>query len=477
VGQFAKGPGLSVEDLMAVAGETQRILEGAQRLEQTSREQERTARALREANDKLTRLAQQKEAFLSRVSHELRTPMTSIRAFSSLLAEDGLRPEEARRFAGILDAEAARMTRLLDDILHLSVLREGEVTLERREGMLRDVVDRAVLSSGATGGGLRILRDPGAEAIALSTDLDRLAPGLHQPRLQRAEVLRRGGPRAAHPGAGAGRRGGGGLRRQRLGIPVPEREVIFESFARLSGRRAEGEAGGAGLGLAICREVAERLGGSIAYLPGRGARRSASWSPASSPTGPPRRPSEPLTARNRFPLASPGRPRGNHAGRRGPPSPPSQGAAAAHAGAGHPAGRDPRGRGGAGPAPRRPSIQEEEGELDDLLGRLEGGLMLLALRQGGQASGMIALDAEGRAAAIEAQALGRIAPAAPDAREPTAADAALARPFLAALLREAEGALAGTPLDGWLAAPEVAERVAPREAPLLLATGATARCG
>lgn len=116
-------------------------------------------------------------------------------------------------------------------------------------------------------------------------------------------------------------------------------------------------------------------------------------------------------------------------------------------------------------------VSEEEGELDDLLGRLEEGLMLLALRQGGRAAGLVALDAEGRAAAIEAQALGRIAPAAPDPREPTAADAALAHPFLAAVLREAEGALAGTPLEGWLDGSEAAERVAPREAPLLLRDG------
>ena len=54
------------------------------------------------------------------------------------------------------------------------------------------------------------------------------------------------------------------------GIPAPEREVIFESFARLTGARADRQPGGAGLGLAICREIMARLGGSIAYLPGQG---------------------------------------------------------------------------------------------------------------------------------------------------------------------------------------------------------------
>ena len=54
------------------------------------------------------------------------------------------------------------------------------------------------------------------------------------------------------------------------GIPAVEREVIFESFARLSGDRADRQPTGAGLGLAICREIMARLGGSIAYLPGQG---------------------------------------------------------------------------------------------------------------------------------------------------------------------------------------------------------------
>ena len=51
------------------------------------------------------------------------------------------------------------------------------------------------------------------------------------------------------------------------GIPKDAQRVIFEKFARASDSHA---AGGAGLGLAICREVMARLGGAIVYLPGQG---------------------------------------------------------------------------------------------------------------------------------------------------------------------------------------------------------------
>ena len=51
------------------------------------------------------------------------------------------------------------------------------------------------------------------------------------------------------------------------GVPAEEHDLIFEKFSRGGDSQA---AGGAGLGLAICREIMDRLGGSIAYLPGHG---------------------------------------------------------------------------------------------------------------------------------------------------------------------------------------------------------------
>jgi len=50
------------------------------------------------------------------------------------------------------------------------------------------------------------------------------------------------------------------------GIEIENRQVIFEKFSRLSD---QSKAGGAGLGLAICREIMHRLGGDISYLPGQ----------------------------------------------------------------------------------------------------------------------------------------------------------------------------------------------------------------
>ncbi len=175
VGQIVGGASVTVEDLMAVADETAQMMEYSSQLEAKSDELSRTARQLREANEKLTQLSVQKDAFLSQISHELRTPMTSIRAFSEILRDTrGLAEEEKGKYSSIIHDETLRLTRLLDDLLDLSVLENGQVTMNVRRGSLLGVIDHAVAASG-TGRGLTIRRNRETEAAMIDTDLDRLA--------------------------------------------------------------------------------------------------------------------------------------------------------------------------------------------------------------------------------------------------------------------------------------------------------------
>jgi Na+/proline symporter/nitrogen-specific signal transduction histidine kinase len=258
---------VSVEDLMAVADETAQIMEYSSRLEAKTREQARTASQLREANDKLTQISDQKDAFLSQVSHELRTPMTSIRAFSEILRDsDGLPEAERDRYASIILEEATRLTRLLDDLLDLSVLEDGRVDLQAQPGRLSDLLDRAVSSADAAGRGLRIHRDPASEQVRLQTDTDRLVQvfinlisnAIKYCDAEHPELTIR--PRLSGAQLTIDFVDNGG------GIPADKQSVIFEKFSRVG----QAKAGGAGLGLAICREIMARLGGEITYLPGQG---------------------------------------------------------------------------------------------------------------------------------------------------------------------------------------------------------------
>ncbi len=261
---------VSVEDLMAVASETAQIMEYSNQLEAKSDELERTARQLRDANDMLTKLSVQKDAFLSQISHELRTPMTSIRAFSEILMEaEDMSPEDQVKYARIIHDETIRLTRLLDDLLDLSVLENGQVNLNIQSARLGDLIDRAILASNSVQPQrrFRILRDPAAEAVSVETDTGRLSQvfinvlsnarkycDAQHPAMQ-ISVSRRGDVIEVDFADNGG------------GIPSEKQALIFEKFARLTDQM---QAGGAGLGLAICREIMNNLGGSIAYVPGQG---------------------------------------------------------------------------------------------------------------------------------------------------------------------------------------------------------------
>ncbi len=264
VGQLIGGSSVSVEDLIAVADEAAQILEYSNRLEAKSKEQERTARALRDANEKLTALSIQKDAFLSQISHELRTPMTSIRSFSEILREGGTNGEEQGRYAGIIHDEAVRLTRLLDDLLDLAVLENGQVELHEQTGTLADLLDRSIRAAGLHDGVLEIVRQSSDEGILITADLDRLAQVFINLISNARKYCDAKAPQLTIRVGQAKGRHVVDFIDNGSGIAAEHQSLIFEKFSRLSD---EAKAGGAGLGLAISREVMHRLGGDIAYLP------------------------------------------------------------------------------------------------------------------------------------------------------------------------------------------------------------------
>jgi Na+/proline symporter/nitrogen-specific signal transduction histidine kinase len=268
IGQIVGGTSVSVQDLMAVADESAQMLEYSSQLEAKSNELSQTAAQLRAANDKLTQISRQKDAFLSQISHELRTPMTSIRAFSEILRDtDGLGPLEKSKYANIIHVEAIRLTRLLDDLLDLSVLENGQVTLNLRTGSLADILDQAVATAQASGARqMRIRRRRLDETVTLHSDLDRLSQVfinliVNAQKYCAADmpVLRIVVTRMDHRVAVDFIDNGNG-------IPVELREMMFEKFSRIGAQ----DSNGAGLGPAICREIMTRLGGDVDYIDGTG---------------------------------------------------------------------------------------------------------------------------------------------------------------------------------------------------------------
>ena len=268
VGQIIGGTPVSVHDLMAVADETAQMKVYSSELEIKSQELARTALQLRNANTKLTQLSVQKDAFLSQISHELRTPMSSIRAFSEILrGVEVLSPQEQVRYASIIQEETIRLTRLLDDLLDLSVLENGQVSLNLSTGSLSDLMDHSVAMArvGRDAAAMQIHRNSADERIWLYTDLDRLNQvflnlivNAHkycdaaEPKLQ--IIVRQSAQQLTIDFIDNG-----------TGISYENQNLIFEKFSRIGGHKS----GGAGLGWAISREILQRLQGDVIYLPGQ----------------------------------------------------------------------------------------------------------------------------------------------------------------------------------------------------------------
>lgn len=215
-------------------------------------------------------LARQKTDFVSNVSHELKTPLTSIRMFAELLAEERVaEPAKRKQFLSIIGTEAARLTRLINNVLDFARLERGEkswqfVALDFRE-VVREAVETCRPQLEAAGIALTCELAP--EAVPISGDHDGLAQvvvNLLSNVEKYAVVGREVTVRLSRDATGSNAtlevldRG--------PGVPAGCDERIFEQFFRAHDSLASGVQG-SGLGLTLARQIARAHGGDVTYSP------------------------------------------------------------------------------------------------------------------------------------------------------------------------------------------------------------------
>jgi two-component system sensor histidine kinase BaeS len=200
------------------------------------------------------------------ISHELRTPLSVLRGEIEAL-QDGVR-EATPQAVGALHAEVMRLGRLVDDLYELSLSDLGALTYRRAEtdlaGLLRQVVD--AYRNDLAGRGIRVEEDVPADrpfpAFADPDRLNQLFSNLLENSLKYTEEGGRLKVRIA--------RGNGkavvDLEDSGPGVPEAELARLFDRLYRVEGSRSRAT-GGAGLGLAICRNIVEAHGGTIAAFP------------------------------------------------------------------------------------------------------------------------------------------------------------------------------------------------------------------
>lgn len=201
-------------------------------------------------------------ALLSSVSHDLRTPLTSIKAAASSLLQKDVRwsDEERRSFTQTIEHEADRLNRLVENLLDLSRIEGGALTLEKEwypiDELLHDVLVRL---------------EPLLQGREVRLDLPADLPPVELDYLMIDQVLTNlleNAQRYTPPGSSIEitvLTGAGELilsvADHGPGIPQPDLERIFDKFYRVMGPARK--RGGTGVGLSVCRGLVEAHGGRI----------------------------------------------------------------------------------------------------------------------------------------------------------------------------------------------------------------------
>lgn len=217
-------------------------------------------------NEMLASLAEAYDAqqrFVADASHELRAPLTVIRGNLHLLATEqapGLSPEEKREVLADTQAEAERMSRLIDDLLALARADAGATIAQEQVELDRLLVETLRPYQRRSQGGPVALRLTHIEPLTITGDPERLKQLVvifldnafrYTPAGEVRVSLQADGVWAKLTVADTG-----------IGIPAADLPHIFERFYRADKARSR-TSGGTGLGLSIARWIVDRHGGTI----------------------------------------------------------------------------------------------------------------------------------------------------------------------------------------------------------------------
>ncbi len=219
---------------------------------------------------RIERLEHVRQEFLSNVSHELRTPLTAILAFVETLEAGAIDDaESAHRFLAIIRKNAGRMNELIGDILELSAIEAGNVTVRREQVELKPVVNDVIssLATKSESQGVSVVNAvaPGTTVFADARRLEQMLTNLVENAIK---FNREDGSVTIRFERGESAPGKNPARDKIIvedtgeGIPAQHLVRLFERFYRVDRARSR-EMGGTGLGLAIVKHLARAHGGEV----------------------------------------------------------------------------------------------------------------------------------------------------------------------------------------------------------------------
>ncbi len=225
-------------------------------------EQNRTLIKAEEELRKAKEVAEQsnwlKTMFIQNMSHEIRTPLNSIVGFSGVLVDMLDEKEDIGQYVALIESNSKLLLKLVGDILDISIL-DSEVEIKHNAVDVNACCQASIDAAGASfDPGVRLIFEPACDELIINSNYSYIVQVLDNLLGNASKFTHEGSVALAYEVKKEENQLIFTVTDTGIGIPVEEQERVFERFVKL-----DNFSQGAGLGLSICRIVAERLGGYL----------------------------------------------------------------------------------------------------------------------------------------------------------------------------------------------------------------------